>query len=627
MRGKYMSSYFDSRNTFYRSPFGAVEQDTTIHLRILLPNSVTCHKAEVVGKYDNDQQWIFTEMKDCGMFNMEEHLWECDVTVDRVGLYWYNFRLHTTLGLRYLVPTGDESKCKIDRSPGGSWQLTCYKRDFKTPSWPLGGVIYQIFPDRFCFSGEEKETDRDDREYMNWDDQPRWWPHSNGEITNTDFFKGDLKGIEQKLDYLKDLNVSCIYLTPIFEARSNHRYDTGNYDKVDPLLGTNEDFERLCVEAEKRGIRILNDGVFSHTGCDSIYFNMFKRYGENTGAYNDKNSPYTQWYIFNEWPNNYSSWWGFYTLPEVHEMNPSFKNHILGENGVVEKWMNKGSFGWRLDVADELPDEFICEFRNRIKQINPDSLLIGEVWEDASNKESYGHRRQFLLGDQVDSVTNYVFRNAILDFLKGTDSKKIMDSIMQIVENYPRPVLGVMMNILSTHDTSRALTVLAGEPLNNRDRHWQANTKLTAEQYSRGIKLLKLAVAMQYTLPGIPCVYYGDEAGVEGYHDPFNRTTYPWGRENGELISWHKQLGNLRKECKALWDGDMIPASANGRYISYIRRNGNISLYCGFNSGFHSISLDFPLGYQNGKPILGTQTENGKLIIPSLGCAFVLIEN
>lgn len=623
-----MSAIFDSRNTFYRSPFGAVKQDTSLHFRILLPNNVACHKAQLVVKYgsDDQQQWTFHDMKDCGMFNMEEHLWECDVTVDRIGLYWYNFRLYTTQGLRYLVPTSGESIGSIMRSPTGNWQLTCYKKDFKTPDWPLGGVMYQIFPDRFCFSGEEKNVDRDDVEYMKWGDQPRWWPQGDGEITNTDFFKGDLKGITQKLDYLKSLNVNSIYLTPIYEARSNHRYDIGDYENVDPILGTNEDFENLCTEAKKRGIHILNDGVFSHTGCDSKYFNMFKRYGENTGAYNDPNSPYAQWYKFNNWPNDYSSWWGFYTLPEVRETNPTFKNYILGENGIMERWMNYGACGWRLDVADELPDSFICEARTKMKQLNPDALLIGEVWEDASNKESYGHKRQFLFGDQLDSVTNYVFRRAILDFLKGTDSKQIMDTIMQIVENYPRPVLRVMMNILSTHDTTRALTKLAGEPLNDRDRHWQANMKLTPEQYARGVKLMKLAVAMQYTLPGMPCVYYGDEAGVEGYRDPFNRMTYPWGNENEELIEWHKMLGELRRNCKALWDGDMIPAKAQGRYISYVRKCENVSLFCAFNSGFHSITIDFPVGYQNGTPILGTIADHGSLTIPSLGYAFVLIE-
>ncbi len=617
-----MNVYFNSKDIYYRSPFGAVEQDTTIRFRILLPNKLNCYSASFAVRYDDDTDIQLADMQVCGMYNFETQIWECKYTPQKIGLYWYGFKLNTSDGVRYLVPSNNEEKSAVTRSPDAMWQITCYKKGFETPNWPVGGIMYQIFPDRFCYSGEEKNITRTDITYNEWGDIPKWWPNERGEITNTDFFKGDLKGIMQKLDYLKSLGVTCIYLTPVFEAHSNHRYDIGNYEKIDPLLGTNDDFKELCRQANEKGIRIINDGVFSHTGADSVYFNMFKTYGEG-GAYNDINSPYHNWYKFNNWPGDYKSWWGYYTLPEVRETEPTYDNYINGENGVIDIWRKIGNSGWRVGIADELPDSFIENLRKSAKR-DSDTLVIGEIWEDASNKKSYGARRKFLCGEQFDSVTNYVFRNAILDFLKGADAKEIMARIMNIVENYPRPVLRVLINPLSTSDTRRAITALAGEPVNGRDRHWKANTHLTPSQRMRGIRLMKLAVAMQYTLPGIPCVYYGDEAGMEGYHDPFNRMTYPWGNEEQQLVKWHKNMGELRLECHCLKDGDIIETKANGCFLAYFRRCEKDALLCYFNSGFQDITIDLPAdALINGKPLLDTKINGEKLTVPSLGYAFI----
>lgn len=619
---------FDSRKIYYRSPFGAVEQGTAIHMRVLIPRNLHTQKVELCIKYDFNYNWDFTNMIWCGTFDADTEIWECDFTPDKTGLYWQGFKLHTTYGIRYIVPSDNpETVSTIECNPGRSWQITCYKKGFQTPMWPVGGVMYQIFPDRFNFSGKEKNIKRTDfTRNSDWYALPQWQPNEHGEITNSDFFMGDIKGITEKLDYLEHLGVSCIYLNPIGEAYSNHRYDTGDYANIDPILGTEDDFKELCAKAKERGIHIINDGVFSHTGADSIYFNRSGRYG-NGGAYRDKNSPYFSWYKFNEWPNNYHSWWGFDTLPEVIETSPAFNEYINGKDGIVRKWMRCGNSGWRLDVADELPDEFMEKLRKSVKEENPEAFIVGEVWEDASNKESYGARRKFLLGEQLDSVMNYVFRNAILDFCKGQDAKYTMNSIMSVIENYPRPVLRVLMNSLSTHDTERAITVIAGEPLNGRDRWWQAeHHKLSDEQRARGTKLLKLAAAMQYTLPGFPCVYYGDEAGMEGYRDPFNRCCYPWGKENKELIEWHKQLGDLRKSCSALWDGDFINVYADGRRIAYIRHDKKTALYCTFNSGDQDEIILPPPGYADGTPLFGTKLENGKITVPALGCAMLLAE-
>ena len=617
---------FDSQRVYYRTPFGAVEQDTEVYYRVLPPRGLHSKNVELCVKYDYDYNWEYHKMLWCGNFDAESEIWECDFTPHRMGLYWYCFRLDTAYGIRYIIPSDPYRISEVSEHPGRSWQLTCYKKGFTTPQWPVGGVMYQIFPDRFCFSGEEKKLKRTDFQ-RNWDwyALPVWQPNEHGEITNSDFFMGDLKGITQKLDYLQKMGVSCIYLNPIGEAYSNHRYDTGDYAHIDPILGNEDDFRELCAQAKARGIHVINDGVFSHTGSDSVYFNRSGRYGDG-GAYRDKNSPYFSWYKFNEWPNNYHSWWGFYTLPEVNETDPAFNEYINGKNGIIRKYMRMGNSGWRLDVADELPDEFMENLRKSVKDENPEALIVGEVWEDASNKESYGARRKFLLGEQLDTVMNYVFRNAIINFCRGQDARYTMAEIMSVVENYPRPVLRVLMNSLSTHDTERALTMLAGEPLNGRDRGWQAYHRLDHNQRERGIKLMKIASAMQYTLPGFPCVYYGDEAGMEGYRDPFNRCCYPWGREDKELLAWHQKLGGLRAEVSALWDGEFVNAFAKDRRLAYIRHDNKTAIYCAFNLMDHDDVLAPPPGYSEARVFFGSKFENNRLYLKSMSCEFLIIE-
>ncbi len=620
-----MPTPFNSQETYYRSPFGAVEQDTRIRFRALAPRSFRSRQVDLCVKYDYDSGWKYARMAWCGTYDEESEIWECGFTPSRVGLYWYMFRMHTRYGMRYIVPSDPYKISEVLEHPGRSWQITCYKKGFKTPEWPEGGVMYQIFPDRFKFSGEEKQLKRTDfKRNEDWYALPVWQPNENGEITNSDFFMGDLKGITKKLGYLKKLGVSCIYLNPIVEAYSNHRYDTGDYSHIDPILGTEDDFRKLCAKAKARGIRIINDGVFSHTGADSVYFNRSGRYGEG-GAYRDRNSPYYSWYKFYEWPDNYHSWWGFYTLPEVIETDPAFNEYINGKNGIIRKYMRMGNSGWRLDVADELPDEFLEKLRKSVKEEDPEAIIVGEVWEDASNKESYGARRRFLLGDQLDTVMNYVFRDAILNYCRGQDAQYTMAAIMSVVENYPRPVLRVLMNSLSTHDTERALTVIAGEPLDGRDRNWQANQRLSPDQRERGIKLFKVAVAMQYTLPGFPCVYYGDEAGMEGYRDPFNRCCYPWGREDRRLIKWHQSLGALRAKCSALRDGEFINAFTRDRRLAYIRQDKRMSLYCAFNLLDREGEFELPDGYSKAHVLMGSKMEGNKLYLKPLSCEFLII--
>ncbi|MCI8497133.1 MAG: glycoside hydrolase family 13 protein, partial [Clostridiales bacterium] len=408
------------------------------------------------------------------------------------------------------------------------------------------------------------------------------------------------------------------YLNPIFESHSNHRYDTADYSRIDPLLGNEEDLKRLCSRAKEYGIRILLDGVFSHTGSDSVYFNREGRYPA-PGAYQSQQSPYFSWYQFQHWPERYSSWWGFETLPEVHETSPAFLDYLLGKDGIVRKWLRCGVSGWRLDVADELPDQFLEALRRCVKEESADHLILGEVWEDASNKESYGHRRAFLLGSQLDSVMNYPFRAAVLDFLRGGTAQAFLEAVLTVVENYPPQVLPLLMNHIGTHDTERALTMLGGEPLNGRDREWQAHRTLSGQERERGLALLRLAALLQYTLPGVPCVYYGDEAGMEGYRDPFNRGCYLWGQEDSSLVEWYRVLGCVRRCQAVLKNGAFLPVEGHDGTLCFARQDENGVLLTAVNRTDSPSVLNLPEQYRQLTFLAGEASlEGGALTLPPL---------
>ena len=466
----------------------------------------------------------------------------------------------------------------IAEESGEEYQLTVYKADFKTPEFFKTAVMYQIFPDRFCEGVNKVDMPFADRCYReNKEGEPYFWPTEQPEgKLNMDYYGGDFLGIESKLPYLKELGVSCIYLNPIFEAHANHRYNTADYMKPDPLLGTVEDFKKMCKAAKKQGIVVVLDGVFSHTGADSVYFNKYGRYGE-VGAYKNEDSEYRSWYDFSgSYTHGYRSWWGFESLPEVDENSPSFRDFICGKNGVIDYWLQQGAGGFRLDVADELPDDFIDDIRVAVKRNGEENLLMGEVWEDATRKHSYGSLRRYLLGGGLDTVMNYPFKDAIIEFVRYKDAKKAAMKIMPIVENYPKPAIDVAMNFLSTHDTMRAITALAGEDAEGRDRYWQSGRKIEGETLEKAIKMLRVALCMIYTLPGIPSIYYGDEIAMQGYTDPFNRAYFDWNNKDNTLRDTIKYLSKKRAGCDGFSGGGFEIISANNSVFVY-RRVGKTS--------------------------------------------------
>lgn len=536
---------FNSRDINYKSVFGCVKTQESFTLRVRLPRSFnadgvfTVLKADGADSEETAMKWLRADG--------DTELWTVDICISTPGLYFYHFRFSSPSGggliLRYDMGLGTMT------NEGEPWQLTVYEAAFTTPRWLRGGIIYQIFPDRFCFSGVKKRNVPDDRVmHKYWSDTPEWRPDEHGEIRNNDFFGGDLRGIACKLPYLASLGVTCIYLNPIFESCSNHRYDTADYMKIDPLLGTQEDFVSLCAKAEALGIRIILDGVFNHTGADSVYFNKNGRY-PGPGAYQSKDSPFYSWYRFRHFNDKYDCWWDFPTLPDVNEDDPGFSGFITGSGGVIDKWITAGASGFRLDVADELPDNFIVRIRSAVKHARADGLLLGEVWEDASSKVSYGERRRYLQGYELDSVMNYPFREAIITFLTGGTAEDFMEKIVRITENYPREVLNVLMNPLGTHDTERILSILGGIDAGDKTRQEQSRLHLDAVQRDRALHLLRLAAVIQYTLPGVPSLYYGDEAGTEGMKDPFNRSTFPWGQEDRSLTDFFARIGRFRRSC------------------------------------------------------------------------------
>ena len=538
-----MKPIFDCFLEEYKSPFGAIEQGTECKFVIKFPEDTMVEEPMLV-MFRPGFKERFIKLEKGDTFNGVTS-YSCLYVPNDLGLHHYYFSLLINHNRHYVKKNG-ASIGVIDN--GDLFQLTVYERGMTTPEWLKGGIMYQIFPDRFAKSGEDHENVPYDRNiHANWDDVPDWRPDTHGNITNSDYFGGDLKGIEQKLDYIASLGCNVIYLNPIFEAHENHRYCTADYSKIDPLLGTEEDFRHLCQAAAEKGIRIILDGVFSHTGADSVYFNKNGRYGEKTGAFRDPESPYREWYSFSHYPDTYESWWGITTLPNVIENNPAYTNYICGEGGILQKWIDLGASGWRLDVADELPDEFIDNLNKSVKSKGSEYVIYGEVWEDATNKESYGVRRRYLIGGQLDSVMNYPFKEAVLNYIKGGDARTLVDGVMTIVEHYPKPSTDILMNFLTTHDTERAITRLAGEDVGWNGREWQSQHQLSNEQYAYGIALMKCAMVLQFFLPGIPSIYYADEAGKEGYKDPFNRATYPWGSENDELIDFTRELGRIRR--------------------------------------------------------------------------------
>lgn len=556
----------NSGERIYRNPFGACPVNTKIVLRLSVEYVFSVQKVVcVIGEHEIPMRYAFKAGS--------SHMYECEIeTPDSAGLLFYYFYVCADDMMLYY---GNNScRCGGEGEigytiPESRYQITVYDKDYTTPDWMKNAVVYQIFPDRF-FRGKETPFHGIER---HWGEEPFYRPDQfGGEYLSNDFFGGNFDGIRQKLPYLAGLGVTAIYLNPISKAFSNHRYDTGDYETPDELLGTAEDFTQLANEAKKHGIRIILDGVFSHTGADSKYFNKYNHY-DSVGAAQSQSSPFYSWYSFSHFPDKYESWWGFDTLPNVNELDENFVKYIAaGKDSIIRKWLRRGADGFRLDVADELPDEFIKKLRDALKSENPDALLIGEVWEDASNKVSYGEQRAFLYGKELDSVMNYVFRDALLYYLTDGDAKLFSMRIHSLIENYPLHSLYTAMNLISSHDVPRALTVLSDSPdFRTLTRQQQHDYVIPEDKKELAKRRMVLAVALQMTLPGAPTIYYGDEMEMYGYADPFNRAPMDWNHGESEIMRQTRLFARLRAEKACLRTGFYTLVFAEDGVICYMR--------------------------------------------------------
>ncbi|MDR3364262.1 MAG: glycoside hydrolase family 13 protein [Clostridiales Family XIII bacterium] len=501
--------------------------------------------------------------------------------------YWFEVTLQGGAICCYGAEPGYTSGLgRIYPNPPPAFQITVYDKNFTTPDWAKSAVLYQIFPDRFARGDEagvragvacHKGKGRADIELReNWGALPVYEAKEGCKYyMPSDIFGGDLEGIRRRLPYLKELGVTLVYLNPIFEAASNHRYNTGDYLKIDPILGDTAAFRRLAAEAAGLGIRIMLDGVFSHTGDDSVYFNKYGRY-DGLGAYQSKDSPYFGWYKFSDYPGKYKSWWGFESLPEIDEHNAGWQGFtITGENSVVKKWLGEGAAGYRLDVADELPDGTIEQIRKAVKETDPEAFLIGEVWEDATTKQDCGKGRTYALGRGLDAVMNYPFRDRTAELLLGKiDARLYCRFLVHQQHSYPPQMYYTLMNLLSSHDVSRIRSALAKDfDPRGMTRAEQARFELTADEFALGGLRQRLAAAIQFSLPGIPSVYYGDEVGMTGLLDPFNRGT--WREEDAGICEWYKTLAALRSAHPVMSTGNVRFFSTNGNVLGIFRYTVN----------------------------------------------------
>lgn len=483
------------------------------------------------------------------------------------GLFYYHYAVDFG---DEVIELGGEDPIELHRIYDcvGERQLLVCESDYETSSSYRDGIIYHVFVDRFKRSGRCVVKDG---AVLNpdWDGGiPQYAEYPGAHLSNNVFFGGDLYGVIEKLDYIASLGTKNIYLSPVFDAYSNHKYDGGDYLTVDPMFGGDEALRELCEAARARGINIILDGVFNHTGDDSVYFNKYGRY-DSVGAYQSEDSPYRSWYSFGDTKDDYESWWGIKILPRVDSSHSDFQRFICDR--VVDKWMNMGVFGWRLDVADELSEDFLIKFRDAVKERNPDGVIIGEVWEDATDKVSYGARRAYLSGGELDSVMNYPLRAAIIEYVKWGNCDFLRHCTEGTYRRYPKCSSDNLMNFLGTHDTERIITILGGVPAGDKTNEQLSMIRMTDAEKALAASKLKLAYSIIAGLPGVPCVFYGDEAGLEGYRDPFCRRPYPWNDVNQNLLEHYRKIGMIRQNTDVFRDGLFRIISLTDSHFVYER--------------------------------------------------------
>ncbi len=554
---------YDSFQSSKKKPFGAVVKGTEITFNIKVHASddikeVLLHVARD-GHWDAEHDHPMTK---------KAMTYQTTFTPKCPGLYFYYFEVITEQENCFYGCLdggfGGEGVLYMKRADVQMYQLTVMNQVEKIPEWYQHGLAYHIFVDRFNNGNPDGHINHPKPNsfiYGQKSDLPMYIRNNQQEVVRWDFYGGNLLGIEKKLPYLKQLGVTVIYLSPIFEAMSNHRYDTGDYFKIDPMLGTLDDFDHLVKAIHDSGMHVILDGVFNHVGVNSRYFNQAGVY-DTLGAAQSQDSRYYPWFTFTKYPQEYDSWWGVTDLPTVDKNNVDYQNFIYGsDDSVIDYWTSRGVDGWRLDVADELPDEFIMGIRHALDKY-PDKILIGEVWEDASHKLAYGKRRHYLEGGMLQAVMNYPLRKLIIRVLTGDlKPSEWWLELMTLKENYPTTVFKYNFNNIGSHDTTRILTKLHGN-----------------------LDWLQQAFGMLFTLPGVPCVYYGDETGLMGGKDPNNRAFFPWDKLDVNLQQFVEQWYHWRAQHQWLDMADFAPFYLDSYGIGYVYWNDDKKLLIVLNT-------------------------------------------
>ena len=584
----FLATYLDGRDLYGRCAF---VEGKRAELVLRLPRSLGTVGAELLLRCDETGEEVILPLS---WTDREGNLDLYSVLLPaslRVGLWFFVPRIRRggmtllgqrTEGDRMIFVAEEEGVCR-------SFQLLIFRREHRPPKFLLGGVIYHIFVDRFFCAGEPVLCG--DAVYNpDWEEGiPEYPPYPGAHLDNNMFFGGNLDGVTEKLPYIASLGVCCIYLSPIFRAYSNHKYDTGDYTRVDEAFGGDGALSRLVKAAKSFGIRIVLDGVFNHTGDDSVYFNR-------RGTYQSEESPYGNWYTFRRRPDDYECWWNIPILPRLRTDEPSCREFFLGKDGVIAKWTRAGVAGFRLDVADELSDSFIRGIRERLDENGEDTVLWGEVWEDASNKIAYDRRRRYYWGGELDGVMNYPLREGLLAYFRRGDTAPLRYALEEVLPAAPKAVADRQMNLLGTHDTLRILTALGGAEEAGKSNDELAHLRMTEEERRLALERLKLAYLALATLPGLPCIYYGDEVGMEGYRDPFNRLPFPWHRMDGELLAYYRAVGELRGKESLYREGELRLHTLTPSRLVFSRTDGSRCAVTVINRSQSPLPIRLPKG-------------------------------
>ena len=605
-----LSLAFDSRDPADKQPFGAVTTGSDVAFSLgALPGVESVTLVVEKRRLEGDQTVLDYDalarvplVRAPARGTAARERWSGHFRFDAPAVYgyWFEVRVagrtlvfeNNATPIYWTREKGAGGAGVMSEMPSSTKRIRRYRQTvyapYTVPAWARDAVYYYIFPDRFRNGdprndpqpGTTRFHDKTVEFHKDWNERPYRPGSGDGsdDQWSNDFFGGDIAGIIDKLDYIRSVGANTLYITPMFTAASNHKYDTADWKHIDPHFGSNDDFARLCREAAARGIRVIPDTSLNHAGADSVYFDRYGTRGGHGAFANGRinpASPYASWFTFDATQSStdkqYKGWAGVADLPELNKADPAYRDFAYrAPDSVTRTWLGLGAAGWRMDVAPWVPDDFWREWRQVVKQAKPDAMTISEVWWEAS---------KFFLGDEFDSTMNYVFRNAVLDYANGGDARLMAANLEQLREAYPPQTFAALMNLLSTHDAPRSLHVLG-----------DVDGQSKPEQVALAKQKLRLAVFFQMTYPGSPAIFYGDEVGVTGGPDPMNRGTYPWadlgGHPDTAMLADFRRLTRLRADWPVLRHGTLLaPLYVDAHVVVLARRDNDAWAITATNNG------------------------------------------